>query len=234
MRDLVLFGAGLLIGAAAGFVAAKMHLQKEFEEKVNKEIDGLNKSYANFYEKKEEKEVEEEKEPEDKESKATETSDPELDKELYGSGINHKVNYRSFSEGGVSVPEDMLTKPKKTIKEEDEEEEAETYLKGLRDSDERDLTRCQRPKIIKYEMFGEDPRFEMMTLTYYQDNDVLVDESSDEEIMDIDRTVGDCLDKYNFRRNSEKCIYVRNFFSEIDYEIIKSFSAYEPLDIETG
>lgn len=86
------------------------------------------------------------------------------------------------------------------------------------------------PKLIKEDMFEYDGRgiYDKIDLYYYVGDDTLA--SEDEEIIDnIEHTVGDCLDKFGFRKNDEGEIYVRNFYTMTDYRITKMFAEFGDL-----
>ena len=86
------------------------------------------------------------------------------------------------------------------------------------------------PKLIKEDTFEYDGRdiYDKIDLYYYVHDDTLA--SEDEEIIDnIEHTVGDCLDKYGFRKNDEAEICVRNFYTMTDYRITKMFAEFGDL-----
>lgn len=235
LKEVLLFGGGLAVGAIAGFLGAKIYYKEKMETEISEEIKEVTRVYS---EKMKEKDATED-------DKVGESSTKEEEKEVSKSnpapqnhpedtpgGKNQKVSYTSYSSNGVDTPSDMIVKPKKTINEEFEEDERENFLKGLEASERHERERRQKPKIIKYEAFGEDPAYDTVPLTYYVNEEVLVNDDDGTEIDDWDMSVGDCLDKYGFRHNNEQIIYVRNFFKGIDYSITKRYDDYIPL--ETG
>lgn len=114
--------------------------------------------------------------------------------------------------------EDEEVGPEDDIPEDDDSEDAEAdFRAGERASLDMKLGNI---KLIRADEFGDDCRFEPKTLFYYAGDDVLATEE-DEEITDISRTVGNALDKYGFRTNGERVIYVRNPNFATDYEIQK-------------
>lgn len=107
----------------------------------------------------------------------------------------------------------------------------ENYIQGYDLSCEHDRNRGDKPKLIKYEDYGEDHTLTQATLLYFVDNDILTTED-EEEIDDPAQLVGNCLDKFGFKTNDdEKTIFVRNSKLGFDYEIIKVFESYSPKDI---
>ena len=84
----------------------------------------------------------------------------------------------------------------------------------------------KKPKIITGDSFyNEYPHFDKISLQYYFDDDILATEE-DEEIDDVERVLGDTLDKYGFRNNDESVIYVRNLSMGTDYEVFKVRAAF--------
>lgn len=228
LKEVLLFGGGLAVGALAGFIGAKFYYKEKMETEISEEIKEVTRVYS---EKMKEKGVTEGDKVGESNTKEEENH-PEVVPEVVPGGKNQKVSYTSYSSNGVDTPSDMIVKPKKTIKEEFEEDERENFLKGLEASERHERERRQKPKIIKYEAFGEDPAYDTVPLTYYVNEEVLVNDDDGTEIDDWDMSVGDCLDKYGFRHNNEQIIYVRNFFKGIDYSITKRYDDYIPL--ETG
>lgn len=239
LKEVLLFGGGLAVGALAGFLGAKIYYKEKMETEISEEIKEVTRVYSEKMKEKDATEddkvgesstKEEEKEVPKSNSKSNPA--PQNHPEDTPGGKNQKVSYTSFSSKGVDTPSDMIVKPKKTINEEFEEDERENFLKGLEASERHERERRQKPKIIKYEAFGEDPAYDTVPLTYYVNEEVLVNDDDGTEIDDWDMSVGDCLDKYGFRHNNEQIIYVRNFFKGIDYSITKRYDDYIPL--ETG
>ena len=247
IKEILLFSGGILVGAAAGIIGTKLILEKKidkkYQDKADKEIlEAMEKHFKDGRSK-----TEPVKEP-DKDSLSdtgvASVAEKAVQKEQEKK--NQKINYTAYSENGVEKPDDMITKPKKTIVEpediEDEEDEVEkwdrqeeeNYIKGLRDSERWSRERLNRPKIIKRENYGEDPLLEKAELYYYPEDDVLAFAKNKEEIFDENFNVGDCLTKYGFKTNQEKTIYVRNSYVGYDFEITKRFERFVPDGNETG
>lgn len=248
IKEILLFSGGILVGAAAGIIGTKVFLEKKldkkYQDKADKEIleamekhfkDGRSKSEPGWEADKDSL----------SDSDITSVAEKAVQKEQEKK--NQKINYTAYSENGVEKPDDMITKPKKTIVdpediEDDEEDEVENwdrqeeenYIKGLRDSERWSRERLNRPKIIKREDYGEDPLLEKADLLYYQQDDTLAFAENGEEITDEEFYVGNCLTKYGFKSNQEKTIYVRNSYVGYDFEITKRFDSFVPIGNETG
>ena len=239
MKEVLIFFGGALSGAAICFLC----LDKKYKDKVNKEIDSLQKTYNEMFE----KQLSRLNEAEAELKKGSSTID---DLKVNGT----KVNYTSYSKDGVKFDPETFH-DKSSIREpeprdaeslhpvdsdEDEEPEEDSviltqdekgYIQGAELSNEHAINRNDKPKLIKYEDYGEDGTLEQATLLYYVDNDILVTED-EEEIPDPAQLVGDCLDKFDFRNNDdEKTIFVRNSKLGFDYEITKVYDSYTPRDI---
>lgn len=241
IREILLFVGGTIVGGLVGSLVTYKIVQKKCDAKIDEEI----AAFAKYrYEKKTDASKEEVKSSLDDPEVATKASEKVKTK-------NQAVNYNAFSENGVSVPPDMITKPKKTIEEPEEawteeetdesdepdeweEHQNELYIKSMQDTEKHNMRRHDAPKIIKAENYGEDGTLTRSTLLYYQDDDTLVDEETGEEIFDQNLTVGNALDKYGFRKNTEKTIYVRNYILGFDYCVTKVFDSFVPIGNETG
>lgn len=245
IHELLLFTGGIIIGGAIGSLVTYKIVKKKCDEEINEEIAAFSK-YR--YEDKSENTEKSSLDDAEVASKASEAVKKKAEK---AKEKNQAVNYNAFSENGVQTPPDMITKPHKTIEEPEEiwpeEEETqnnepeeweahqnELYIQGLRDSERHDMRRHDAPKIIKAENYGEDGTLTRSTLLYYQDDDTLVEEETGTEIFDQNLTVGNALDKYGFRKNTEKTIYVRNYVLGFDYCVKKVFDSFVPIGNETG
>lgn len=79
------------------------------------------------------------------------------------------------------------------------------------------------PYVIPPEQFGDDEKYEQISLTYYADG-VLADEN-DEVIEDVEGTVG--IDSLNhFGEYEDDSVFVRNDARKCDYEILLDQRTY--------
>ena len=249
MKDYAIFGAGLVTGLLVGFTAGYF----VYKAKHEKDIEVINESYHDIFDQQMKKIEEYEKELQ-KEVSSLESPESFV-RPLEGSrsdSKDYKHNYTAYSENGVVEDPTMIIQQKSSIKEpevpldeyvelhpvdsdeddgeaelEEQEKEEELYNEGLKASMMHEMRRVEKPKIIKEEDYGNDGTLSQETLMYFAGNDVLVTED-DEEIHDIPLVVGDCLDKFDFRHNDEKRIFVRNYKLGKDYEITKISSDYIP------
>lgn len=88
------------------------------------------------------------------------------------------------------------------------------------------------PKIISAEEFSNLPPYiETGALYFYHYDNVLVDDEDDE--VDEDMLVGDCLDKFDFRNNKEEeIIFVMNYQMDKAFEIHRVMGSWNSGDPE--
>lgn len=245
IKEILIFGGGLIVGAAGGIIGTRMMLKKKYEDKYDEEIQKTLDKHFKEQKKQHEENVTVKSSLNDK--TVAEDVETVLKSMAEKAKKNQNVDYTAYSEG-IEAPDDMIVKPEKSIVEpedaddEDDEDEVSAwdeqfeanYIRGLKESVEMESHRHDRPKIIKHSQYGEYGTLTQAPLIYYQEDDTLVDPESDEVVEDLDLYVGNCLDKYGFRRNAESVLYVRNMFLGYDFEITKRFDSYAPIGNETG
>jgi hypothetical protein len=241
VRQFILgFAAGLLAGGGAGYFATRKHLEHVYQEQANSEIDEMRTSFENKINqiKKLAKQPDispsgvKKEAPKDQQGvpfvkTLTREFSPQTDYTRYSK------SERSSTTADPAEAEHPMDDGEKG--EATEVDEGKRYLESVANADrqgafenaERD--RKRPPRLIRYEEYGTDPRFEKTSLYYYTLDDVLATE--DEEAIDRDdiyMLVGDSLTKYNFIDDpSATTIYVRNERLGCDYEITKVNSSYE-------
>lgn len=121
---------------------------------------------------------------------------------------------------------DISVGPEDDDPEEENFTEEDKQAKALHDTHQK--TKNRAPKIISSEAVSDlPPHVPLISLRYYQNNNVLVTEEDGEVIDDPGNFVGDCLTKYGFDVNDEDVIYVMNYSQDVAYEIQKVFGMYE-------
>lgn len=92
---------------------------------------------------------------------------------------------------------------------------------------EVELRTEESPYIITHDEYYEgEKEYEQVTLTYFDGDDVLVDER-DQPVPDPDDSVGDDhLARFGFGSNDNNIVYIRNDRLELDFEIIRSNGKY--------
>lgn len=260
IKNMLIFAGGALTGAALCYLYLNKRYEKRVEDETRKIIDAYEEMLDEKNEriKMADKELSRGVSSSEVLEKAKKTLDEGKDIPPDPSDLSLKdayavtkkiINYSGFSRDGVKFDPETFH-DKSSIKEpeprdveslhpmdsdEDEEiiigEEEQNYIQGYDMSCEHDRNRGDKPKLIKYEDYGEDHTLTQSTLLYFVDNDILTTED-EEEIDDPTALVGNCLDKFGFKSNDdEKTIFVRNSKLGFDYEIIKVFESYSPKDI---
>ena len=214
-KNVLIFAAGGFLGGLIGYLATKSMYEKanehdieEYKAYYQEKIDILE---ANLKEAKTDATMAKlEIEPK-KHVKAVEKDEKSEFKEVESGKSRDYHSYFGNIEDEEVGPEDDFV----------EDEDAGNVDSDFRAGERVSLDmKTQNIKLIRADEFGDDCRFEPKTLFYYAGDDVLATEE-DEEITDISRTVGNALDKYGFRTNGERVIYVRNPNFATDYEIQK-------------
>lgn len=214
-KNVLIFAAGGFLGGLIGYLATKSVYEKanehdieEYKAYYQEKIDILE---ANLKEAKTDATMAKlEIEPK-KPVKAVEKDEKSEFKEVESRKSRDYHSYFGNIEDEEVGPEDDFV----------EDEDAGNVDADFRAGERVSLDmKTQNIKLIRADEFGDDCRFEPKTLFYYAGDDVLATEE-DEEITDISRTVGNALDKYGFRTNGERVIYVRNPNFATDYEIQK-------------
>lgn len=84
-----------------------------------------------------------------------------------------------------------------------------------------------RPYVISHdEYFASEEEYDNISLTYYEEDDTLVDER-DSPINEVDKVVGDeALARFGHGSKDKNVVYIRNEKLEIDYEITRSNGSY--------
>lgn len=241
-KNLAFFGAGSFIGASGAIFLVWRHFQKLSEEKIAKFVADFNENLAENDQKVAEETVKESSDLAEKEAISANSDGQNYVK----FNANEVINYGSFyknQEGSEIDPAEMLHPSEEDFDEGEMDISPEEYEKlvatgGIvNEENENDVAGFEmtkesnsgkRPKLISAESFDNDyPHFDKIELEYYTGDDVLVDISSEEEIHDPERIVGDALDKFGFRENDEeRVIFVRNFNHGADYEVSKVFSSF--------
>jgi hypothetical protein len=214
-RNVLIFAIGGTLGAGIGYFVA----QKRAYEACDKEIAAY-KEYCDDKIKQLEADL---KESRTNETMAKLNVEPKKEEKKQNVDVSNTeklrkpLNYHTFYEEKRANQEPFPGEDDEEEVDEDAVRDELDYRDGEKDIHE---LRGAGIKLIRAEEFGDDCRFEPKTLFYYAGDDVLATEE-DEEILDISRTVGKCLDKYGFRSNAERVIYVRNGNFGADYEIQK-------------
>lgn len=90
----------------------------------------------------------------------------------------------------------------------------------------KEVCKVDKPYIISPNEYGEFGEYELVSLTYYQGDDILTDDM-DEIIDDADDIVGDDFKShFGEREDDPDTVYIRNDERKSDYEIVLDVRAY--------
>ena len=200
-------------GGIVGGITVWYYLKKKYETIAEQEIAEVRDFYTNKCDFLENRVNEAEK-------MASEPAELKLHSEISGEIIRHgRVDYTRFNK---VEPVDI----EHPVDSDEDEAMDENEAAGFIFEKEHKEELKQKPKIIRVEQFGERREYETQTLEYYVEDNVLCDEEGD-AIEDVERCVGDALEKYGFKDNDEQSLYVRNPSYGVDYVIVKVFGSYQ-------
>jgi len=200
-------------GVAAGGLAATLFWREKYRQKYKKEAEEKNASMLEYVNRLRESEG---KKAQTQYSEASETNEPtETENVNRRNNPRVRVNYSDIY-SQMNKAEEKLAECE--YPKEDEETGDERQVKEQKMKNDK----YEKPRIIKaLEFENQYTWFDKVTLLYYTEDQVLVTADDNEPVDDVERLIGDALDKYGFRNNDEKVIYVRNFSRGTDYEIAK-------------
>ena len=238
VKECIIFAVGALVGAGTTVLIMRKRYDKKYNELLKDAID----SDADFRLREAERKLAEvkaresgyiqssgEKKPADtgetseklKKVDALDPSKAKSTQEKTGGDKIGKTNYVDYT----SYYENRVTN--EYPREEYEKASEEAAYETERLNEDYHANRNKPTKIVsRDEFFASDfEHHDKSTLYFYKEDEVLATED-DEVIADPSTLIGDALDKYGFRGNSEEVIYVRNYGLGIDYEIEKVDNSY--------
>lgn len=226
----IIFFSGFVAGGITGAGVAFLFLKKKFDKRIDEELEKINSEMSKedvaYFEGETEVNVD---------GLDSDSSDESYILKKYATPKTEKIDYKTYHESKVDPAE--AEHPEEEDDEENENEtdpesigvitpENENLMAGYQMTKEMAYSKDKKPKIITGDSFyNEYPHFDKISLQYYFDDDILATEE-DEEIDDVERVLGDTLDKYGFRNNDESVIYVRNLSMGTDYEVFKVRAAF--------
>lgn len=243
-ENILFVGGGLIIGFVIGGVITNERLKKVYSAQAEEDIRSVKKHYMVLYKGGEystpEKAIKSYKKKvadlgyvndpsETVEGRNDETGEEKEDTPTFDPTSDEEVDE-------VDDDEDLIEDEEPEELPEDEaaiEAESQRQLIAQRLEDEkpggpRDPA---RPFVISIEEFMEsDPPYGKCSITYFAEDNVLMDER--EDVMVIDETVGeDCLGQFGSMSQDPNTVYVRNDRLGADYEIVLDERAYSEVVI---
>lgn len=87
--------------------------------------------------------------------------------------------------------------------------------------------KAKKPYIISLSEYNEDRSYDKKIMSYFTEDDVLMDSETEEVISDINKVIGyENIEEFGI--NTDDCeIYIRNEELGIDYQIIAEHGSYE-------
>ena len=209
--------AGVAIGGGIASLVVSQFLKKKTEAYIQDEVEQVKLDYARFYAGLEKPSLDEVFNETLAESMVDDTPAKRLAKALrkqsdtiiqemqYGDARDDSSNWGPPDTlGDTPVPEE------KNVFDEYPEEVVVTP---------EEINRELPYLITTEEYMGSDPNYEKMTLTYFEEDDTLVDEK-DQSPIDIDDTVGAVmLTMFGKTKDTKEEIHVRSERLELDFEI---------------
>lgn len=209
VRGCLIFGCGALVGA---LVTNKM-LSKKYTTLYEQEVDELREYYKN-----KNKQVGREVTDEDRVVAASKViSKPIFER---AGETMRKTSY---------ISEDAVFTPDQSPEDDEPEEDEEEYMEYESTSKEyAEYDRNKKPYVIPLDAFTDEMiGYDKITLGYYEEDDVLVDDNED-MIDDIEYVIGYAsLDRFGDGSEDEDIVYVRNERVGSDYEVVRYHKSYQ-------
>lgn len=207
-------------GATLSYFGSKKFLQTKYETLAKKEIEEAKKFYGRL----------------NKTSDDTLTPEQVLESlhgeeavtllRNYQGGINSQAEEVETGTPSAPEPPDEVLPPqtKNIFMEAEHERGGWDYAIELRIREENP----DKPYIIHVDEFEEgEASHERAVLTYFEEDDVLVDDQELPTIPDVDGTVGeDNLSQFGHGSNDKNTLYVRNERLGLDFEITRHEGSY--------
>ena len=226
VQNVVIFGLGAVAGAAVASIFLKDKYKKQYEKLYSDELDSYKESFEKMRKLDRSGELIQNKEYMGVDKKA-ESVISNAEKRLigYASMYSQDGNSRAVKNevDAVKSAENYLAES------ESPSEEYETYedTQMRKINENKGKFKRKDPWLIRADEYDNEYLYHgKVSLLYFTEDDILSEELSGNEVDDVDAVVGDCLDKFGFRTNDEKVIYVRNVNLGNDYEIAKIYGAY--------
>jgi hypothetical protein len=247
----VLIGVGLFVaGAGIGSVVTSHILKKKFKDLADEEIESVRKSYAKASMPK--PDLSDIRRSEDLGEKAEVLTEDEAI--IFNQGYrssDYKTDSESFraNHGRVPTTYELIQMGKgvpveKAVRNNFDHDDSGLVEGNIFDTpqpDPEDLVELpestlnddepvhnqDRPYVIEAaEWYLNETNYDQITLTFWADDEVLIDDSK-RVITDVDSVVGATnLHRFGFKSEDPEIVYVRNERLEVDYEITKDDRSY--------
>lgn len=193
-------GASVLVGAAIGYQIGVKRTTLRYEAILEKEIQEAKEYYARRYK-----------------TDAFETPEraaEELGVEVPAEATKAMAEYRGDEPAEVDVTVNVNVFDRPTNWDQDQEQS------------KRDAHPLEPYVISRDEFNAAEPGYNQLSVTYFAEDDVLIDDK-EEVIPDLDNTVGiDNLNRFGHGSGDNRIVYIRNDHLEADFEVVRSEGSY--------
>lgn len=202
MKEPLYFIAGLVIGAAGAYLGFKTY----FEQQIEEETEAIKRYY-------------DDKLSEAKEELATFVDTDEETMNALVEKVHNDIQ--------ESKKPERTAKPDVVISENEEEEYIQKVDYTQYNKNKVSSKLSEKPYVISEAEFGQS-QYEQRTLSYFAEDEVLMDSETDEVITDIAKEVGyDNLETLSVDEDDSGNIYVRNEKYGREYMIVLEPGSYE-------
>jgi len=245
-KGLIMFGIGLLSGAAAGFTGSMFYFRKKYSDYAEQQIHEMEEYYGVTDQYR--RESVDEKAQDDRDYTDTDEStntgrekgiltDEQRaeQREKLHRNWQKTTDYASIynKEKNKDAEEKSTDEPEQVYVGEDGSEDLEAACEPELDEEEAAIedhqkNKNKKPKIISYEEAANLPQYiEQVTLYAYTEDGTVTDED-DQPVDDPDSLIGDALTKYGFLDEDcdETIIFVRNYSLDTCFEIEKVVGSF--------
>ena len=204
--------AGVAVGAVAGYFATRKYMTTKYEAIIESEVAQAKEFYSAL-------------------SKKDDYETPEAAARKLG--VETGLNPEAARAASDAIEALRNYQPSSDISEEEPKAVVNNIFVNSQPLDDYDFDvevenrDYSRPYIISREEFMEnEPEHDQNTVTYYEGDDVLVDER-DDVIEDTEGTVGDDnLTRFGHGSKDNNIVYIRNEIRDVDFEVVRSRGKY--------
>lgn len=196
LKYALFFIGGLALGGSAGYVSAKIILEKKYSDIADKQIEDMKE----YYERRMDYDT---KSNDILVDEAVINSPEEIDKDIKEKLLDNyekTTNYASIY-GMVHNEEVVEESPEETANREHQE------------------NKNKPPKVISLEEYENLPSYVSRETLYFYHYDEIITDDNEEEVVAPEMLIGDALESVNFQDSDEQIIFVMNYATDTAYEI---------------
>lgn len=224
-KNILIYLATFLAGAGAGFLTAKLVLEKKYAQLAEEEISSAREYYATERPARHQIEAIETEVQQEPDRGAANPSGAMARKSIENPYEAAKRNY-NLIKPVAKVEDEPEGEPDEDEEDPEEDDDELRDDAGMSEQDHLDITKVDRtqPYLISCDEYTDEfSHHDKVSLYYYRDDDVLCEEDNEEPIDDIEATVSyDALSTLDMQTT----VWVRNEPLGIDYEIMGVRGSY--------